>query len=246
MYIVLSEFSKDRPLYRLIRIGKKKLPSTKYHNRFWGIVEEVTEDVNTIGQLLIEENYTTITQGERTVSACRPAGEGLYAIVQAQNSTHLAYVLELPQDIGDVQKAFNIEKEGSFFLVVKNPNIPSQNQGNVQSIDMTQPGLPNPNISRVIPVPPFQPILPQRLQEMIGGKIWTPAIPKEILNYKGIEMVIIGESNNLVKEFGKTGKEIEEEERIEASHLNDVNLFEELRLDKAKFPVEPLLYGQWK
>jgi hypothetical protein len=79
LYILLKSISSDQGHamhYRLIRIGKKKLPSIKDHNRFWGIVEESTEDLGKIHQLLSFEQYSTITRGDRTVLSCRPAGEG--------------------------------------------------------------------------------------------------------------------------------------------------------------------------
>jgi len=38
-----------------------------------------------------------------------------------QGHTHLAYVLELPKELGEVQKAFHIHEEGSFIISVKNP-----------------------------------------------------------------------------------------------------------------------------
>jgi hypothetical protein len=249
LYILLSRKSPYPPsaggqadsFYRLMRIGKKKLPSTREHNRFWGIVEEVTDEVPVIQGLLGSGSYSTITQGERSLQACRPAGQGYYAIVQSQASTHLVYVLELPQETGEVQRTLNIDKEASYFLSIKNPQVNLR-----PATDSNRPGLPNQNVAAVLPQSPVPIVLPTQLQESFGGRAWAPALPLDLLNFKGIEFVIIGETNNIVKEFGFTGQEIEEEEQIDAEHLQDENLFAELRLAQSVHPPEPLLYGQWR
>lgn len=265
-----STFSKSSPMpiYRLFRIGKKKLPSTSEHNRFWAIIEEASIDLTKIQALLSSDSYSTITQGERTVSACRPAGQGFYAIVQSRDSTHLAYVLELPQEIGVVQRAFNIDNEGSYFLAVKNPMLDNTSQQRQTSSGTSIPtkssqggsstapgivcsqqndsGLPNPNVSRAVPQSLIQVVYPKEIQDSFRGRRFAPAMPIQMLDYKGTEVVLIGESNNLVKVFGQTGQEIEEEEKIDAHFLEDHNLFSELRISIDEYPIEPLLFGQWK
>ena len=52
-----------------------------------------------------------------------PAGEGKYSIVKHDNHTELAYVLELPEIPGPTQKEFEIKKEASYIVSVKNPDI---------------------------------------------------------------------------------------------------------------------------
>jgi hypothetical protein len=85
-YVVLvpKEGSTSKGIYRLLLITKKKLPDVhkKKHERFWGFVDKAASDVGIIDKRLEEEHYETKTKGERTTEACRPAGEGFYAIVQ--------------------------------------------------------------------------------------------------------------------------------------------------------------------
>ena len=52
-----------------------------------------------------------------------PAGEGKYSIVKHEGHTELAYLLELPQVPGPTQKEFEIKKEVSYIISVKNPEI---------------------------------------------------------------------------------------------------------------------------
>jgi hypothetical protein len=55
-----------------------------------------------------EHHYGTKTRVERTVPAARPAGEGVYAVLQRGRNLHLTYKLELPAPPGEVQQKLNI------------------------------------------------------------------------------------------------------------------------------------------
>src|SRR3954447_17413757 len=53
IYLIKKGAAGDVPeqtpsFFRFIRIGKKRLPSTSQHNRFWGIIEEATDDISKI------------------------------------------------------------------------------------------------------------------------------------------------------------------------------------------------------
>jgi len=87
--------------------------------------------------------------------------------------------------------------------------------------------------------------LPPEIQNTIGVAKWILAIPMNILNYIGIEIVFIGESNDLVGEFGEVGQAFEQEEKREEPKVNTQQLFAELNLSKNESPIEPLL-GRWK
>ena len=57
----------------------------------------------------------------------RPVGEGKYAIINhSNNHTELAFVLELPKELGEAQKDLGIEKEASYIVTVINPKIPKK------------------------------------------------------------------------------------------------------------------------
>ena len=106
---------------RLIKIGKKKLP-THNEDRFWAFIEKSDDDIEKIEENLQAQSYETATVGTRTVKADRIAGKGKYIIAQHdQRQTVIGYVLETPVEVGDVQNAFNITKEASFSISVKNP-----------------------------------------------------------------------------------------------------------------------------
>lgn len=126
LYVVLRPFEHEgiHPKNKLIMFGKKHLPNIPKREREWAFVDLVSKDVADISSALEADTYHTKTLGERHLAAARPAGEGLYSIIKHKDHTHLAYVLEMPEQLGDVQNSFNIEQEGSFILAVKNPYAP--------------------------------------------------------------------------------------------------------------------------
>jgi hypothetical protein len=107
LYILLKPWQAQK--YRLLIVGRKKLPDPDEHNRFWTFVWRVFKDREALNGELGEKEYTTRTRGLRRVAAVRPAGEGIYSIVRHHDHTHLAYVLELPQQEGPAERELGIE-----------------------------------------------------------------------------------------------------------------------------------------
>src|SRR5207245_1606336 len=102
-YLVMHPQGTDR--FRLIAVGKKKLPdSGQVAERHWGFVDGVFATPDELraaasgvsGSMSIRENIL-------------PAGEGVYALVLHGNHTHLIYALALPTKPGEVQQAFQIK-----------------------------------------------------------------------------------------------------------------------------------------
>jgi len=230
-FILLQSFpdQNQKSFNRLLRIGKKKLPSLHEHNRFWGIVEEATEDMTKIDALLGDQSYSTITRGERQLHSCIPVGEGVYALVQTNGFCHLAYVLENPIDLGSVQNAFNIEHQGSYIVSVKNPLMPNQ------PANTTTAGLPlnQRPASQQLPESPVKVQFPPDIQSVFQGRRFAPAIPKEMLNFKGAEIVVIGETNRNPILYSEEFRKIEQELGIESQHhLKESALYEELKAQR--------------
>ena len=107
--------------FRLINVGRKRLPDIGEHERNWGFVDMVADSGKEIEETLQRDTYETKTRGERIRPAARPAGEGVYALVREGSRTHLAWALELPKDPGRVQKAFKIPEEASLAVSIANP-----------------------------------------------------------------------------------------------------------------------------
>jgi len=223
LFILLAPKEKES-LNRLIIMGKKKMPEVSTHERYFAFVSKVTKDMDEIRKQLGPSTYETKTRGERHVPACRPAGEGYYGIVEHGPHTHLAFVLELPKEIGEVQKAMNIEEEGSYVVMVKNPEVPSSTffHGAKQAS------------------------FPKHLQEKFEGRKFNSINPPDFLDHEDAELIIIAASENIAQEFGTTGIQLEEEEKVDVKRLKDDQVFSDLHLSKKQFPPQPLITGEWK
>jgi hypothetical protein len=121
-FIVLAPESKN--LYRLLVIGKKSLPEireteARSSERYWARVGGIFNDPTQLTKELLSKEF-------REGDMARPVGEGKYAIVDHNKHTELAYVLELPKEIGEAQKELGIEKEASYIITVINPKIPAK------------------------------------------------------------------------------------------------------------------------
>jgi hypothetical protein len=207
-----------RRVVRRLIVGRKRLPDPDAHERFWGFVDEVAERPQEVEDELDREEYLTKTRGLRVQPAARPAGEGVYGIVRHDDHTHLAYQLELPQQLGEVQRELNIEREASYIIAVKNPQVPSP------------PGLGNPHL---------QVDLPKELQERFASRRFIDADPPAFLDFEGIEFVLIGAAEDVRQELGIDLKP--ERERIDRT-----DIFRELKLEPEEHPLQPLLKGEWR
>jgi len=168
-----SEGQKIKSSYnnRLLTISKKKLPEINERSRYWAFVAVSSKDMNEINDWLAGEKYLTKTRGERELQGSISVGEGIYAIIEHNDHTHLAYVLKSMNDLGELTKAFNVEKEGSYVISIKNP----------ERADPTH-YLRDKHKAH----------FPPELQEQFRGRRFMTAVNPEFLDHKGCEVVVIG------------------------------------------------------
>jgi len=232
LYMCLCPIGSSDTVKRLLVITRKMLPETDeksrlgHSNKFWSFVEKASQKVEDIDAALGEEHYETQTRGDRFVAAARPVAEGFYAIVTHEKGhTHLAYVLELPKELGPVQKAFHIHKEGSFVISVKNPQREAKGffRGLAKKAHY-----------------------PEELQKKFEGRAWLPVDPTRFLDFPNAEVLIIGATDDIVKEFGKVGEKIESDEEKDMKHISKDSLFEELHLSKKEHPPKAFYTGRWE
>lgn len=216
-YMVLSTGDK----YRLMVLGHKKLPKreAKGGRRYWGFVRMVRNDPKAITEELSATEYDTKTRGERHLPGARPAGEGVYEILRHGDHTHLVFELELPEEPGPVQEAFQLEQEASYIISIENPEA-----GGPRG-----PGLADEE----------QAEFPQKLREVLDDRRFANVDPPEFLDHEGAEFVLISASTDIGKELGV-------ELDTEKETLDSAELFKDLKMDKSKKPLEPLLKGEWK
>lgn len=219
LYVILSQRDADR--YRLMVIGRKRLPDPahKGREREWGFVEAVARKPEDIEDALDPVRYQTKTRGERTRPAARPVGEGVYRIVRHGDHTHLVYALELPEAPGEVQDTLNIEPEASYIISVKNPEAPSPRGVGLRASRKAS--------------------FPKSLQRRFRGRRFCELDPPSFLDHEGAEIVLVAASSDVGEELGI---ELETEHESAAS----ADIFGDLRMERDQHPLEPLFQGVWK
>ncbi len=202
---------KKKKVYRLFLVGQKQLPEivegkSTSKERNWALNILTTSNVEDIHKELLPAEYTTETRGKRRLAAAAPAGEGKYSIVKHDGHTELAYLLELPQVPGPTQKEFEIRKEASYIISVKNPGV------NV-------PGFAAFSSAR-------KPEYPKRLMEMFGDRRWMDVENSELLDYENTQLLLIGARKKDVEE--ELGIDIDEQRETQRS----ADIFKELKVRK--------------
>jgi hypothetical protein len=221
-YMVTALEEKDRK-YRLFILGRKKLPEivegkSTSEERNWALNTLTTNNPEDIRKELLAAEYETETKGKRRVAAAAPAGEGKYSIVKHDNHTEFAYALELPEVPGPIQREFEIKKEASYIMSVKNP-------------DIQIPGFKT-----------FEkrtPQYPESLKKEFGDRRWINIEDPKLLDYENTQLLLIGARKKDVEE--ELGIDLNEEKET----ANTAELFRELKIRKDQVPLKPLLKGEF-
>src|ERR687885_473560 len=211
-------------IYRLFLVGQKQLPEilegkSTSKERNWALNILTTSNPEDIHKELLAAEYTTETRGKRRIAAAAPAGEGKYSIVKHDSHTELAYLLELPEIPGPTQREFQIKKEASYIVSVKNPEIKA-------------PGFAAFSEDK-------KPKYPRHLMEKFGDRRWINVDDPELLNYENTQLLLIGARQKDVEE--ELGIDIDEQNETEES----ADIFGELRMKREQVPLKPLLKGKF-
>lgn len=109
---------------RLLMLPKKRFP-TSPKERDMAFVEKAGQTMQELQKKFISSStYQTATRGERTTEEARPYAEGVYAITSTYRSSHLAYILTIPTEPGEIQENFGLYHRGSWIVQSKNPQYP--------------------------------------------------------------------------------------------------------------------------
>ena len=212
--------------YRLFMLGSKKMPEivegkSGSEERNWALNILTTSNSDEIhNELLLPVEYTTKTRGKRRLPAAQPAGEGKYSILRHDGHTELAYILEIPEIPGPIQTEFEIKKEASYIVSVKNPEI------FIPGYDAFSKKDRKPNY-------------PKHIKEKFGEKRWINVDDPEILDYENTQLLLIGARKRNVEE--ELGIEIDEEKE----NKNSADIFKELKIKKEEIPLRPFLKGKF-
>jgi hypothetical protein len=220
-YMVTSPDDSD--MHRVFLIGRKQLPEiieekSNSEERNWALNVLTSSDSEEIRREFLPAEYETETRGTRRMGGAVPAGEGKYSVIEHEGHSELAYILELPDEPGPTQQEFQIKKEASYIVSVKNPDI--QVPGYAAFLKR-KPNYPN------------------SLKEKFGNKRWINVDDPKLLNYENTQLLLIGARKKDVEE--ELGIDIDEEK--ESARTAD--LFTELKLRKDQVPLKPLFKGRF-
>src|SRR5215211_1577276 len=217
--------TKEKKIYRLFIIGKKSLPEirkteARSSERFWAQVGGIFYDSKKLGEDLTAEEF-------RKGDAARPVGEGKYAIIEHQNHTELAFILEMPQEIGEAQKELGIQKEATYIITVINPYKP------------VSEGYTTAEAER-----PKYPKDVQNYLTKTEGKFIPLSQNLTLINYQNAQIILIGarEGKDVIKQ--EIGLDIETEEGKENLFSSDI--FTKLKIRKEQVPIKPIIEGKFQ
>ena len=121
-FLILSP---RRGHHRRLRIGKKRMPSSR-RERFWGRIERVGGMHRVLGAALEAETYATKTRGERYQPAARPIAQGTYELVlhhedDKPDDAHVHFRWEAePFGFEDAPEEIGLAESGDHLVLFKN------------------------------------------------------------------------------------------------------------------------------
>lgn len=168
----------DTDQNRLVALPKKVFPKGG-NDKFMAFIEKSKVSMKTLKEEFFQgSEYETQTLGTRQNSPVTPIGEGVYALTEVGNSTHLAYMLTIPEKPEQVQDDLGLREKGSFVISLKNP---------------TRKGPANATLDE-------KPDYPKEFIDDFRGLAWMPIHKAEYLDYPNAQILLIGERQD---KFGK-------------------------------------------
>ena len=199
----------DENKARLVALPKKVFP-TSGRDRFMVFVEKSGASMKTLKEEFFQgSEYETKTVGTRQTPPVTPVGEGVYALTITGRTSHLAYMLTIPKQPGEVQKDMGIKENGSFVTSLKNPTVGG------------------PANARL----PQGPDYPKELLQEFGNRGWMPVHKVEFLDFANAQMLLIGESGEKFSQAleqtdadKKHNKETPQEELEKLEHEDEIRV----------------------
>ncbi|KAK6220139.1 hypothetical protein QIS74_05641 [Colletotrichum tabaci] len=195
-YIILRPMATDSKLgdgpigdagnTRLLALPKKVLPESG-RDRFMAFVEKSGTSFKELKEQFLSGADNQTKAGTSHSPAATPAGEGVYVITSTGRETHLAYMLTLPSDLGEVQRELGLKEKGSFILSTKNPYKSGPASASL----------------------PETPDFTDKIKDQFRDLRWMPTKP-EHLDYANAQVLLIGESSGIEKAVEPKKKDVKQ------------------------------------
>ena len=110
---------------RLVALPKKVFPKVSGRDKYLSFVEKVNCSMEDLKKTFFAgADYDTATAGVSHQQPVTPIGEGVYALTSRGRDAHLAYMLTIPQEAGEVQEELGVKSRASFIVSMRNPETP--------------------------------------------------------------------------------------------------------------------------
>lgn len=182
---ILLQLSPEQALFeRLIAVGRKRVPRSARHDRFWGYVDLVLAHYD-MHAALGAQVYGTKTRGLRHLPAARAFARGSYEIETHGPHSHLRWTVEKFEAEDRVASDVEIEPSADYIVSVMNPD-PAM-WGLVEMPDLQADLFDDLELHVTIPTP-FPPALQARFRNRKYAQLDSP----EWLDHPGAELVFVG------------------------------------------------------
>ena len=219
----------DAGTNRMLALPKKVLPVSP-KDRFMTFVEKSNVSMDDIKSQLSSSDYSTKTAGVRHTPAAAPIGEGVYAITQTGRETHLAYILTIPSELGEIQQQMGLRQRSSYITSAKNPQSSGPANANLpqgaeypQEYVLQSKSLGNHLLNS------------HRILDEFHGRGWMPLQPK-LLNYDNTQFLLIGHNDDALEKAAKPqdGEEEKGEKETPLEELETLEHEDEIRVEHLK------------
>lgn len=171
------------PFERLIAIGRKRLPPSARHDRFWGFVDLVLTPYD-MEAALDAQVYGTKTRGLRHLPAARTLAGGTYEMASHNSHGHFTWHVDR-LEADPMTFEVEIERDADYILTIANPDPAAW--GLHETPDL-QTQLWD-ELELHVPLPtPFPPSLQERFRRRRFAQLDTTAW----LDHPGAELVFVG------------------------------------------------------
>ena len=214
---------------RMLALPKKVLPASP-KDRFMTFVEKSNASMDDIKIQLSSSDYSTKTTGVRHTPAAAPIGEGIYAITQTGRETHLAYILTIPSELGEIQQQMGLRERSSYITSAKNPQSSGPANANLpQGAEYPQEYVVHSQPQRKYL------LITHRILDEFHGRGWMPLQPR-LLNYDNTQFLLIGHNDDALEKAAKPqdGEEDKAEKETPLEQLETLEHEDEIRVEHLK------------
>ena len=169
---------------RLIAVGRKRVPRSTRHDRFWGFVDLVLTPFD-MNAALDAHVYGTRTRGLRHLPAARAFATGSYEIAAHRDHAHLRWHVSRITDNDPIAFEADVEHDADYIVTVANPDPAAW--GLTEHPDLQTTLFDDLELHVTIPTP-----FPPNLQQRFGNRRYAHLDTVEWLDHPGAELVFVG------------------------------------------------------